>query len=111
MEHPELSTTMGISGRRPLRSRDGTETRRRKVQVLEGGYTADTRHRDKMRKKELQHMFCMHVTWHGAQLMHALQVRGFDANCKLMVLTFGLWRDCVSTGCRRPASTGGQYDI
>ena len=31
-----------------------------------------------MREKELQH----------AQLMHALQVRGFDA--KLMVLTFGL---------------------
>ncbi len=76
MEHPELSTT--INSRRPLGSRDGTETRRRKVWVLEGGYTADTRHRDKMREKESQH----------AQLMHALQVRGFDA--KLMVLTFGL---------------------
>ncbi len=76
MEHPELSTT--ISGRRPLGSRDGTETRRRKVWVLEGGYTADTRHRNKMREKGLQH----------TQLMHALQVRGFDA--KLMVLTFGL---------------------
>ena len=42
MEHPELSTT--ISSQRPLCSRDGTETRRRKVWVLEGGYTADTRH-------------------------------------------------------------------
>ena len=76
MEHPELSTT--INSQRPLGSRDRTETRRRKIWVLEGGYTADTRHRDKIREKELQH----------AQLMHALQVRGFDA--KLMVLTFGL---------------------
>ncbi len=33
-----------------------------------------------MREKESQH----------AQLMHALQVRGFDAKLKLMVLTFGL---------------------
>ena len=76
MEHPELPTT--ISSRRPLGSKDRTETRRRKVWVLEGGYTADTRHRDKIREKELQH----------AQLMHALQVGGFDA--KLMVQTFGL---------------------
>ena len=76
MEHPELSTT--ISRRRPLGSRDRTESRRRKLWVLEGGSTADTRHRDKMREKELRH----------AQLMHALKVRGYDA--KLMVLTFGL---------------------
>ncbi len=80
MEHPELSTT--IKSRRPLiiRSRDGIGTQRRKVWVLEGGYTADTRHSDKMREKQLQH----------AQLMHALQleVRGFDA--KLMVWTVGL---------------------
>ncbi len=76
MEHPELSTT--ISSRRPLGSRDDTETRHRTVWVLEGGYTADTSPRDKMMEKELQH----------AQLIHALQVRGFDG--KLMVLTFGL---------------------
>ena len=59
MEHPELSTT--ISSRRPLGSRDGTETRRRKVWVFEGSYTADVRHRGKKSEKELQH----------AQLMHA----------------------------------------
>ena len=73
MEHPELSTT--IIGLRPSGS---TGPRRRKIWVLEGGYTADTRHLDKVEEKQSQH----------AQLMHALQVRGFDA--KLMVLTFGL---------------------
>ncbi len=76
MDQPELSTT--ISCQRPLGSRDGTEIRRRKVWVIEGGYTADSRPGDKMREKELQH----------AQLMHALKVRGFDA--ELMVLMFGL---------------------
>ena len=73
MEHPELSTT--IHGLRPSGS---TGPRRRKIWVLEGGYTADTRHFDKVEEKQSQH----------AQLMHALQIRGFDA--KLMVLTFGV---------------------
>ncbi len=76
MEHTELSTTM--SSQRPQGSRDGKETRRRKVWVLEGGYTADTRHWENTREKELQH----------AQLLPAIQFRGFTA--KLLVLTIGL---------------------
>ena len=66
VEHPELSTT--INGLRPSGSMG---PQRRKVWVPEGGYTADTRHVDKVEEKQSQH----------DQLMHALQV----TNSKLEV--------------------------
>ena len=96
MEHPELSTT--INSQRPLGSRDGTETRSRKVWVLKGGYTADTRHRDKMREKEMQ----------DAQLMHA-SATSQRLRCQADGSDVWSRRYCVSTGCGRPASTRDQY--
>ncbi len=59
--------------------------------VLEGGYTADTGHwdyRDMMKEKELQHAQLQHAQLAQLQLMHALQIRCFNA--KLMILTVGL---------------------
>ena len=46
--------------------------------VLEGGYTADTRHQEKIHKKREQHK----------HLMKALALQGYDA--RLMIFTFGV---------------------
>ncbi len=78
MEHSELSTT--ISSQRPLGSKDGTETRRRrrsgKVWVLQGAGPAGPhiRHQTlgQVEGKGVQHAQLMHA-------LQALQVIGFDA--------------------------------
>ena len=73
---PELSST--VPRETELNTRGPTGPRPRKVWVLDGGYTSDTRHLEKIQDKETQH----------SKLMHALQMRGYDA--KLMIFTFGV---------------------
>ncbi len=95
-EHPELSTT--ISCQRPLGSRDGTETQRRKFGYLKGStqQTADSGQDEGNGVATCPANGCT-----TSQRLRC-QADGFD-----------LWtrRYCLSTGCGRPASTGGQYDV
>ena len=74
--HPELSSIM----RHQIASRtDGSVgPQRRKVWLIEGGYTSDTRHLEKLAEKKSQH----------ASLMNAIENRGLDA--RLMIFTFGV---------------------
>ena len=55
-----------------------SQVRKRKVWLLEGGYTSDTRHLEKVEEKKQQH----------ETLMKALDLQGFDA--RLLILTFGV---------------------
>ena len=48
----------------------------RKIWVIEGGYTSDTRQAEKLEEKREQHK----------SLLHALEVQGFDT--RLAILTF-----------------------
>ena len=75
-EFPELSSS--VQREVELNTIGPTGPRPRKVWVIEGGYTSDTRHMDKVREKQRQH--------HA--LMEALQIRGYNA--KLMTFTFGV---------------------
>ena len=83
-DHPLLSTTVR-NRRRPASQRDSRQgprtqaaIRQRKVWVLEGGYTSDTRYLDKIREKEEQHK----------TLLEALRLQGFDT--RLGILAFGV---------------------
>ncbi len=55
-----------------------TSNRVRKIWVIEGGYTSDTRHAEKVQEKKEQHR----------TLLQALEVQGFDT--KLAILTLGV---------------------
>ena len=55
-----------------------SQGRRRKVWLLEGGYTSDTRHLAKIEEKRQQHK----------TLLKALEMQGFDA--RLLILTVGV---------------------
>ena len=72
----ELSTVM--NSQRPSRADSSSGPRRRKVWLIEGGYTSDTRHLEKLAEKKHQHH----------KLMDALTLRGFDA--KLIIFAFGV---------------------
>ena len=82
--HALLSTTFQDqdtpTAQRSIRGprRDTVEIRKRKVWVLEGGYTSDTRHLDKIKEKKEQHK----------TLLEALELQGFDS--RLGILTFGV---------------------
>ena len=67
MSHQTTSRTNGSAG-----------PQRRKVWLIEGGYTSDTRHLEKLAGKKDQHR----------SLMNALEDRGLDA--RLMIFTFGV---------------------
>ena len=54
------------------------QIRKRRVWLLEGGYTSDTKHLEKVEEKKRQH----------ETLMKALNLQGFDA--RLLILTFGV---------------------
>ena len=72
-KHWELSTTMTSQSRA-----DGSsEPQRRKVWLIEGGYTSDTRHLEKLAEKQNQH----------SKQVGALKLRGFDV--KPMIFAFG----------------------
>ena len=55
-----------------------TSNRMRKIWVIEGGYTSDTRHAEKVQEKMEQHK----------TLLQALEAQGFDT--RLAILTFGV---------------------
>ena len=55
-----------------------SQSRQRKVWLLEGGYTSDTRHLDKIEEKRQQHK----------TLLKALEMQGCSA--RLLILTFGV---------------------
>ena len=55
-----------------------SQSRRRKVWLLEGGYTSDTRHLEKIEEKRQQHK----------TLLKALEMQGFDV--RLLILTFSV---------------------
>ena len=74
--HPELSTIM--SHQTTSRTNGSAGPQRRKVWLIEGGYTSDTRHLEKLAEKKDQH----------CSLMNALEDRGLDA--RLMIFTFGV---------------------
>ena len=76
MRHAELSTT--LTSQRSSRDDSPLRPRCRKVWLIEGGYTSDSRHLKKLAEKKNQHH----------KLMEALTLRGFDA--KLMIFAFGL---------------------
>ena len=72
--HLDPSTTINSQSRA-----DGSSgPQRRKVWLIEGGYTSDTRHLEKLAEKQNQHR----------KLVGALELRGFDV--KPMVFTFGV---------------------
>ena len=74
------------------RANGSSGPQRRKSWLIEGGYTSETRHLEKLAEKQNQHR----------KLVGALEVRGVDV--KPVVLTFGvgstiynqLWRTCAS---------------
>lgn len=74
--HIELSTTM--NSQRSSRAESSSGPRQGKVWLIEGAYTSDTRHFEKLAEKKHQH----HI------LMDALTQRGFDA--KFVVFAFGV---------------------
>jgi len=55
-----------------------SQSRRRKVWLLEGGYTSGTRHLEKIEEKRQQHK----------KLLKALEIQGFDV--RLLILTIGV---------------------
>ena len=55
-----------------------SQTRRRKVWLLEGGYPSDTRHLDKIAENKQQH----------ETLLKAMELQGFDT--RLLIFTFGV---------------------
>ena len=69
--HLELSTIMNSQSR----SDGSSGPQRRKVWLIEGGYTSDTRHLEKLAEKQNQHR----------KLVGALELRGFDV--KPMILS------------------------
>ena len=72
--HLELSTTLNSQSRA-----DGSSgPQRRKVWLIEGGYTSDTRHLEKLAEKQNQHR----------KLVGALELRVFDV--KPMIFAFGV---------------------
>ena len=73
--HPTLGTEF-YEPNRGARAR--LLSRKRKIWLLEGGYTADTKHLAKIAEKEQQHM----------TLLRALRTQGFDPH--LQILTFGV---------------------
>ena len=74
--HPELSAIM--NNRTTSMAGSSAGPQRRKVWLIEGGYTSDTRHLEKLAEKKNQHQ----------SLMNALEDRGLDA--RLMIFTFGV---------------------
>ena len=74
---PELTTTVAQPS--SPNTRGGTTERSRKIWVLEGGYTSDTRRLEKVREKHLQH----------ERLMKALELRGYQAQLMPFVFGFG----------------------
>ena len=72
--HLELSTTMNSQSR----SDGSSGPQRRKVWLIEGGCTSDTRHLQKLAEKQNQHR----------KLVGALELRGFDV--KPMIFAFGV---------------------
>ena len=83
-EHPVLSesfwdpTMQATPGNHAHQPTTRPQTRRRKVWLLEGGYTSDTRHLDKIAEKKQQH----------ETLLKAMELQGFDT--RLLILTFGV---------------------
>ena len=55
-----------------------SQSRKRKAWLLEGGYTSETRHLEKIEEKRQQHK----------TLLKALEMQGFDV--RLLILTFGV---------------------
>ena len=55
-----------------------SQSRRRKVWLVQGGYTSDTRHLEKIEEKRQQHK----------TLLKALEMQGFDV--RLLILTTGV---------------------
>ena len=55
-----------------------SQSRQRKVWLLEGGYTPDTRHQEKIEEKRQQHK----------TLLNALEIQGYRT--QLLILTFGV---------------------
>ena len=72
----EFSTSM--NGQRSSRAESLSGPLHRKVWLIEGGYTSNTRHLEKLVEKKHQHH----------RLMDALTLRGFDA--KLIIFAFGV---------------------
>ena len=76
MRHTELSTIM--CSQRSFRIDSQSRPRCSRVWLIEGGYTSDIRHSEKLADKKNQHH----------RLLDALTLRGFDA--KLMIFAFGV---------------------
>ena len=74
---PELNTT--VTHPRMPNTRGAPTERPRKIWIIEGGYTSDTRRPEKAEEKQLQHQ----------QLMHALRLRGYHAQLMTFVFGFG----------------------
>ena len=72
--HLELTTTMDSQSR----ANGSTGPQRRKVWLIKGGYTSNTRHLEKLAEKQNQHR----------KLVGALELRGFDV--KPMIFAFGI---------------------
>ena len=72
---------------------------RRKIWLIEGGYTSDTRHLEKLAEKQNQHQ----------KLEGALEVRGFDI--KPMIFAFGVGGTHLQTVCggHAPATSRSQH--
>ena len=74
---PELTTTVAQAN--SPNTRGGPTERSRKIWILEGVYTSDTRRLEKVREKHLQH----------EGLMKALELRDYQAQLMAFVFGFG----------------------
>ena len=93
--HLELATSMNSQSRADGSSAAGPQ--RRKVWLVEGGYTSDTRHLEKLAEKHNQHR----------KLVGALELRGCQAND----LHFWSWRHHLQTVCGGLAPARSQHYV